>query len=162
MDFELTLQHVLERAQLLYPNREIVTNTADGAVRTTYGAWAKRVNQLAGALTRLGVKPGDRVGTLGWNTASHLELYFGVPCIGSVLHTLNLRLSPKDLAFIINDGGDSLIFVDSDLVPLLARVADQLGGVRNIVVMNGKAAPLPEGVTLPAMLDYEELLAAEA
>jgi fatty-acyl-CoA synthase len=162
MDFELTLHHVLDRAQRLYPNREIVTNTEHGAVRTTYGAWAKRVHRLGNALTRLGVKPGDRVATLGWNTASHLELYFGAPCVGAVLHTLNLRLAPADLAFIINDAGDSLIFVDSDLMPLLARVADQLSGVRSIVVMNGTPAPLPEGVKLPPMLDYEELLAAES
>ncbi|MBF6591929.1 MAG: AMP-binding protein, partial [Ktedonobacterales bacterium] len=161
MDFQLTLQHTLDRAAQLYPHREIVTNTENGPVRTTYGAWAKRVNQLAGALDRLGVKRGDRVATLGWNTATHLELYFGAPCMGAVLHTLNLRLSPQDLAYIINDAQDSLIFVDADLLPLLARIADQLGPVRHLVVMNGSARA-PEGVTLPEMLDYEALLAPEA
>ena len=158
MDFPLTLQHTLDRAARLFSNRAIVTNTVDGPVRTTYGAWARRVNRLAHALKKLGVEPGDRVGTLGWNTASHLELYFGVPCTGAVLHTLNLRLFPQDLAYIINDAQDSLIFVDADLLPLLEKVADQLTSVRNVVVMNGKATP-SEGATLPPLLDYDELLA---
>jgi fatty-acyl-CoA synthase len=158
-DFPLTLQHTLDRAARLFPNREIVTNTADGPQRTTYGAWAKRVNRLAYALEKLGVKQGDRVATLGWNTATHLELYFGVPCTGAVLHTLNLRLFPQDIAYIINDAQDSLIFVDADLLPLLEKVADQLGPVRNLIVTNGKANPT-DATKLPPILDYEELLAA--
>jgi fatty-acyl-CoA synthase len=160
MEFQLTLQHTLDRAQRLYPTREVVTNTENGPVRTTYGAWAKRVNRLAGALTHLGVQHGDRVGTLGWNTAAHLELYFAVPCIGAVLHTLNLRLSAQDLAYIINDAGDSIIFVDSDLLPLLVRIADKLQPVRAIVVMNGSAVA-PDGVSLPPIVEYEALLAVE-
>jgi fatty-acyl-CoA synthase len=158
MDYPLTLQHTLDRATQLFPRRSIVTNTPEGPVRTTYGAWAKRVNRLAYVLDKLGVKQGDRVATLGWNTATHLELYFAVPCVGAVLHTLNLRLFPQDLAYVINDASDSLIFVDADLVPLLARIADQLSPVRNLIVMNGTAASV-EGVTLPPMLDYEALLA---
>jgi fatty-acyl-CoA synthase len=160
MDFPLTLQHTLGRAMQLFPNREIVTNQPGGAVRTTYGAWARRVNRLGGVLKRLGVQPGDRVATLGWNTDKHLELYFGVPCAGAVLHTLNLRLFPQDLAFIINDAEDTLIFADADLLPLLERIADQLKPVRQIIVMNGKATPSGQ-VQLPPLLDYEELLAAE-
>jgi fatty-acyl-CoA synthase len=161
MDFQLTLRHVVNRAQELYPQREVVTNTEAGRVRTTYGAIFKRVNRLAGALARLGVKRGDRVATLGWNTASHLEAYYAISCMGAVLHTLNLRLSPQDLAYIINDAQDSIILVDSDLVPLLARIADQLQPVRSLLVMNG-TAQVPDGVTLPPILDYEELLAAES
>ncbi len=160
MDFELTLQHVLGRAALLFPNKEIVTNTANGPQRTTYGAWAKRVSQLGGALSQLGVQQGDRVATLGWNTASHLECYFAIPCYGAVLHTLNLRLSPQDLAYIINDAQDSIIFADSDLVPLLERVSDQLTTVRAIVVMNG-TPQVSDPSKLPPMYDYEELLAAQ-
>ena len=159
MDFPLTLQHTLDRATRLFPDRAIVTNTAEGPVRSTYGAWARRVNRLAYALEKLGVQRGDRVATLGWNTAAHLELYFGVPCMGAVLHTLNLRLFPQDLAYIINDAQDSVIFVDSDLLPLLDKIADQLTTVRNLVVMNGAASPTSGG-SLPPMLDYEELLAA--
>jgi fatty-acyl-CoA synthase len=161
MDYQLTLQHTLNRAARLFSQRAIVTNTPAGPVRTTYGAWARRVNRLAGALEHLGVKRGDRVATLGWNTDKHLELYFGAPCMGAVLHTLNLRLFPQDLAYIINDAGDSLIFVDADLLPLLEKIADQLGPVRNLIVMNGTAQP-SGNVSLPPILDYEELLAAES
>ncbi len=159
MDFPLTLQHTFRRAATLFPDREIVTNTADGPQRTTYGAWARRVHRLAHVLDKLGVKKGDRVATLAWNNAAHLELYFGVPNVGAVLHTLNLRLFPQDLAYIINDAKDSLIFVDADLIPLLERISDQLGPVRNLIVMNGTAAPT-DASKLPPMLDYEELLAA--
>ncbi len=160
MDYDLTLQHTLGRAATLFPNKEIVTNTADGPQRTTYGAWAKRVNQLGGVLKQLGVQQSDRVATLGWNTASHLECYFGIPCYGAVLHTLNLRLSPQDLAYIVNDAQDSVIFVDSDLLPMIERFADQLTPVRALVVMNGKAQPTGQ-VKLPPIYDYEELLAAQ-
>jgi acyl-CoA synthetase (AMP-forming)/AMP-acid ligase II len=158
-DFPLTLQHPLDRAARLFPHREIVTNTAEGRQRTTYGEWAKRVNRLAYALEKLGVKQGDRVATLGWNTATHLELYFGAPCTGAVLHTLNLRLFPQDIAYIINDAQDSLIFVDADLLPILEKVSDRLGPVRNLIVTNGKANPT-DASKLPPILDYEELLAA--
>jgi fatty-acyl-CoA synthase len=160
-DFPLTLQHTLGRAERLFANSEIVTNTAEGPRRTTYGAWARRVHQLGGALKRLGVQKGDRIATLAWNTDKHLELYFGVPCGGAVLHTLNLRLFPKDLGFIIEDAADSLIFVDANLLPLLEKAADHMGSVRYVVVMNGTAQP-SGAVTLPPMLDYEELLAAES
>jgi acyl-CoA synthetase (AMP-forming)/AMP-acid ligase II len=159
MDFPLTLQHALSRSQL-FPHREIVTNTPGGVERTNYAAWSKRVNQLAGVLMRLGVKPGDRVATLGWNTDKHLELYFAIPCVGAVLHTLNLRLFPQDLAFVVNDAEDTLIFADADLLPMLEKIADQLKPVRQIIVMNGKAAPSGT-VQLPPLADYEELLARE-
>ncbi|HEV8191433.1 MAG TPA: AMP-binding protein, partial [Ktedonobacterales bacterium] len=159
MDFPLTLQHTFSRAATLFPDRAIVTNTADGPERTTYGAWARRVHRLAHLLDKLGVKKGDRVATLAWNNATHLELYFGVPNVGAVLHTLNLRLFPQDLSYIINDAKDGLIFVDADLIPLLERISDQLGPVRNLIVMNGTAAPT-DASKLPPILDYEELLAA--
>lgn len=158
MDFPLTLQHTLYRATSLFPDREIVTNTENGRVRTTYGAWSKRVNQLANALTKLGVQQGERVATLAWNNAQHLELYFAVPCMGAILHTLNLRLFPQDLAYVIQDAQDSYIFADADLLPLLERVPDALKGVKAVVVMNG---PVPDKPNLPKLLSYEELLANE-
>jgi fatty-acyl-CoA synthase len=157
-DYPLTLQHTVSRAARLFARRTIVTNTPEGPVRMTYGDWVRRVNRLAHVLKKLGVQRGDRVATLGWNSASHLELYFGPPCMGAVLHTLNLRLFPQDLAYIINDAADSIIFVDADLLPLLEKIADRLTPVRFLVVMNGTATP-SEGVQLPPMLNYEELLA---
>ena len=145
-DFPLTIPHILWRAEKLFPRKQVVTKTADGVHRYTYGDLAARVKQLANALRRLGVKEGDRVATLAWNNARHLELYYAIPCIGAVLHTLNLRLSPDQLAFIANDAEDSLIFVDETLLPLAQKFVDRVPGVRRVIVMND---------------DYESLLAAE-
>ena len=102
-DYELSLQHVLWRIERLHQKREVVTKREEGIHRTTYGEMVPRINRLAGALKRMGVKPGDRVATLAWNNNRHLELYYAVPCMGAVLHTLNLRLFPQHLEFIIND-----------------------------------------------------------
>ena len=124
MDYPLTLQHVYNRARRLFPNREIVTAVADGYERSTYGETFARVERLAGAIQALGVKRGDRVATLAWNSTRHYELYFAVPCMGAVLHTLNLRLPANQLGYIIQDAADSVIFVDSDLFPLLRGVKD--------------------------------------
>src|SRR5262249_27361272 len=122
MDFPLTLTHFLERAKTFFPEREIVSRlpTPSGRIqRYTYRDYYARTCQLAGALTKLGVKPGDRLATLGWNHYRHLEAYFAVPCIGAVLHTLNLRLHPSELSYIAAHAGDKVIIVDRSLVPLL-------------------------------------------
>ncbi len=157
MDYPLTLQHVYNRARRLFPNREIVTIVADGYERSTYGETFARVERLAGAIQALGVKRGDRVATLAWNSTRHYELYFAVPCMGAVLHTLNLRLPANQLGYIIQDAADSVIFVDSDLFPLLRGVKDSLGSVKHIVVMNG---PVPDDVEgFPPVHDYEALIA---
>jgi len=157
MDYPLTLQYAADRAKNYFANREIVTLTADGYDRTTYGQVYDRARQMASALEKLGIKQGDRVGTLAWNTSRHFELYLGVPCMGAVLHTLNLRLPLDQLTFIINDAADRVIFIDADLMPILEKVAGQIPSVEYVVVMNGHASPTAEG--LPKMLDYEELLA---
>ncbi|HEY7976479.1 MAG TPA: long-chain fatty acid--CoA ligase [Ktedonobacterales bacterium] len=158
MDYPLTLQHIYNRGRRLFPNREIVTSVADGYERSTYGEVFARVERLAAALEELGVRRGDRVATLAWNSTRHYELYFAVPCMGAVLHTLNLRLPPNQAAYIIQDATDKVIFVDADLMPLLMGVKDALGSVSHVVVMNG---PLPENTEgLPPVLDYEQLLAS--
>ena len=95
MDYPLTLTHILERSAKLFPKKEIASKMPDGMHRHTYADFHARVHALARGLERLGVRPGDRVGTLCWNSFRHLELYFAVPCYGAVLHTLNLRL-PSD------------------------------------------------------------------
>ena len=119
MDYPLTVQYIFQRAVRYFPNRELVTITADGAERSSYGELGPRVTRLAGALAKLGVKRGDRVATLGWNTTRHYECYFAIPCMGAVLHTLNLRLPSDQLGFIIQDAEDKIIIADVDLVPLL-------------------------------------------
>lgn len=158
MDYPLTLQHVYNRGRRLFHNVEIVTSTGDGYERSTFGETFARVERLAAALDGLGIRRGDRVATLAWNSTRHYELYFAVPCMGAVLHTLNLRLAPHQAGYIIKDAADSVIFVDSDLFPLLLGVKDALESVKHIVVMNG---PLPENTEgLPPVLDYEQLLAS--
>ena len=159
MDYQLTLQGILERARRLYPKREIASKFGPTMHRYTYADFYDRCGRLAAALERLGVKPGDRVGTLAWNTYRHLELYFGVPCMGAVVHTLNLRLPPDQLAYIINHAEDKVICVDQTLVPLLERLAEHLKTVQHIIVMGSD--PLPPN-KLPNVLSYEQLLAAES
>src|SRR6476469_2217340 len=159
-DYPLTIQHILWRIERLFGRKEIVTKREDGVQRSTYGEFAPRVHRLAHALQRLGVRPGDRVGTLCWNNARHLELYYAIPCMGAVLHTLNLRLFPQQLEFVIKDAEDKVLFVDQTLLPLLKPLAGKMPSVKQIVLM-GNGTPVPEN-DLGEMLDYETLLAAES
>ncbi len=158
MDSPLTLTPFLERAAKLYPKKEIASRTALGMHRYTYAEFHRRVHRLAHALERLGVQRGDRVGTLCWNSYRHLELYFAVPCIGAVLHTLNLRLAADQLAYIIDHAGDTVIFVDASLANLLEPIRDQIPSVRQFVVLNDTGEPVQ--TSLDPAADYEELLAA--
>ena len=147
MNTPLTLTPLLERAARLFPKKEIVSKTDTGMHRYTYADFHGRVHRLAHAMRRMGIQPGDRVGTLCWNSYRHLELYFAVTCYGAVLHTLNLRLANDQLAYIINHADDRVIFVDASLVPLLDQIRGELPGVREVVVMDDQSA-------------YEEMLAA--
>src|SRR5262245_11642665 len=113
MDYPLTLSTIFRRAETLYPGREVVTRLPDKTLhRSTYGRFADRARRLARALCGLGIKSGDRVATLGWNHSQHLEAYFGIPLAGAVLHTLNLRLHPDELAYIVNHAGDRAVLVE--------------------------------------------------
>src|SRR5438477_6818690 len=126
MDFPLTLTHLLRRAETYFGNGEIVTRLPDkGFHRTTYRDTMRRAKQLSVALQQLGLQRGDRVATLCWNHYQHHEAYFGIPCGGFVLHTLNLRLHPNDLAYIAGHAGDRAIIVDRSLVPLLEQFRDR-------------------------------------
>ena len=161
-DYELSLQHVLWRLERLHQRKEIVTKREQGVHRTTNGEMVPRINRLAGALKRLGIKPGDRVATLAWNNNRHLELYYAVPCMGAVLHTLNLRLFPQHLEFIVNDAEDKVLFVDQSLLPLLKPLAGKIPSVQQIVLIaDGTGAPASDN-GLGDMLDYETLLNAES
>ncbi len=158
-DYPLTLQHLLWRMDRLFGRKEIVSRLEHGVHRSNYGELVERAGRLAGLLSRLGVRPGDVVGTLAWNDYRHLELYYAVPCMGAVLHTLNLRLFPDQLEFTIRDAGDSVIVVDRSLIPVLNQLAGRLPALRALVVMND-GQPLPEH-GLGEMLDYESGLAGE-
>ena len=159
-DYPLTTQHMLWRLERLFDKKEIVTKRETELHRYGYGDLAQRVYRLANVLTRLGVKQGDRVATLAWNNYRHLELYYAIPCMGAVLHTLNLRLFPDQLEFTIRDAGDTVLFVDRTLLPILNQVAGRIPSVRTIVVLSD-GGPLPEH-GLGELLDYETLMAAEA
>ncbi len=158
MDYPLTLQHSFNRAVRIFARKEIVTQTDSGLHRYTFSDWGKRTAQLANALHRAGVKEGDRIATFGWNTYRHLELYFGIPCIGAVLHTLNIRLFADQLIYIVNNAEDSMIFVDGDLVPILEGLADQLTTVKQYVIMG--EAPNATGKLQPAV-DYDTFIARQ-
>ncbi|MBX7223688.1 MAG: long-chain fatty acid--CoA ligase [Blastocatellia bacterium] len=159
MDFQLTITAILKRLKQMYSQVEIVTKTPAGTMhRYTYGDCYRRVCKLAHALDRLGVKLGDRVGTLAWNTYQHVELYYGIPCIGAVTHTINLRLAPDQLIYTINHAADKVVFVDVTLVPLLEKIAPHLTTVEHYVVIG---APPGCQTTLPNALHYEDLLAPE-
>src|SRR5262249_57480673 len=111
--------------------------------RTTHGQVARRARALAEALARAGLRPGDRVATLMWNHAAHLETYLGVPLAGGVVHTLNLRLSPEELAFIVNHARDRFLLVDEALVPLWEKVRPRGSVERGVVVSAGQSAEYP-------------------
>src|SRR5205823_13433475 len=130
-----------------------------GPQRISYAEWAARTRKLGGALDQLGVSADGRVGTFSWNSSQHLELYFAVPCTGRVLHTLNIRLFPDQLTYIVNHAEDEVIFVDRSLVPVLWPMVKSFETVHHFVVMDdtgGAGDPLPDD---PRIVDYEELLA---
>jgi fatty-acyl-CoA synthase len=154
-DFPLTLQHLLGRMRSFPEAGEVVT-LADGAVtRARHGEIVARTDRLARVLVNLGIARGDRVGTFAWNTQRHFECYLAVPCIGAVLHTINPRLFPEQIAFVINHARDRVVLIDDTLVPLLAPLAPQLEHVEHFIVMG-------DGHTgeLPRVLRYEDLLEA--
>ncbi|MDQ4001047.1 MAG: long-chain fatty acid--CoA ligase [Actinomycetota bacterium] len=142
MDYQLTLPAILGRAEELFGHREIVTRLPDRSIhRYAYSDFVSRAKKLAVALENLGVEKGDRVATLCWNHRQHLEAYFGVPCRGAVLHTLNLRLHPDDLAYIVDHAGDKVLLVDENLLPLFEKFKDRVNLEHVVVVSENGAAP---------------------
>ena len=155
MDRPLLLDDILERAGTQFGDVEIVTHQPDKSLhRYTYADMVKRAKQLAQALIESGIKNGDRVATFSWNTYAHLEAYFGIPITGAVLHTLNLRLPPDDVAWIVNHAEDRILIIDDVLLPLYEKFADQVNFEKIIVVpLAGK--PVPDG-----MIGYDDFLAS--
>src|SRR5215813_1374835 len=134
-DRPLTITHIFQHGRRIHADSEVVTFMGDSSRRATYGQIANRAERLASALKRLGIREGDRVGTFMWNSQEHLEAYHAIPCMGAVLHTLNLRLFPDQLSYIINHADDRVIIVDGSLVPLLARVASELKTVQHYIIV---------------------------
>ena len=160
-DFPLTITHLFRHGRRVHSDAEVSTyHGPDHPLqRATFGEIADRVDRLAAALTRRGVRAGDRVGTVMWNNPRPLEASMAIPCMGAVMHTLNIRLFPEQLAYVINHAEDKVIIVDASIAPLLANVFDQLTTVEHVIVCPSDDGATPDG--LGATLDYEELLAAE-
>ena len=158
MNTPLTMPALMDRGSELMPESEIVSKMRDTIHRYTYADLGKRARQVANALTKLGVKQGDRVATLAWNSYRHLEVYYAAPCMGAVLHTLNLRLSSADLEYIINHAEDSVICVDEDLLPILEKLEGKIPAVKHIVVMSNTG---DWKTKLSPAHDYERLISAE-
>ncbi len=151
-DYPLSLTAVVERAERFHSGKDVVSRRPDGSLaRTTLGVCAGRARRLATALAGLGVGDGDRVATLLWNQAEHLEMYFAVPSMGAVVHTLNPRLHPDELAFIVGDAEDRVIVVDESLLEVFDGFRRTHRFDHVIVVSQGE--PAPQG-----MLDYENLI----
>jgi len=158
MNVPLVLTSVLERAETIFPKKTVVSRTASGIQRYTYKEIGERTRALASALAELGVKRGDRVGTLAWNDHRHLEAYFAVPCMGAVLHTINIRLPKDHLSYIINHAEDKVLLVDRQFLPLIEAIKDELYTVRAFVIL-GDEAEVPETALAPVYA-YESLIAA--
>lgn len=159
-DTPLTIVHLFDRAEKYHRDKTITTATASGRERATYGEWAERTRRLGGVLDALGISSDGRVATFAWNTQRHLELYFAAPCTGRVLHTLNIRLFPEQLTYIVNHAEDEVIFVDRSLLALLAPLLPTFTTVRALVLMDDGKGDVPADLAGIPLHDYEDLLAA--
>ncbi len=160
MDLPLLISSLIVHADRCHGDTGIVSRTVEGPIhRYTYADAHRRARQLAQALARLEVKPGDRVGTLAWNGYRHLELYFGVSGMGAVIHTVNPRLFPEQLTYIVNHAEDAYVFFDLTFAPLAEKLAPHCKGVKGWVAMTDRAH-LPQ-LGVPNLLCYEELIARE-
>ncbi len=161
-DFPLTITHLLRHGQTVYGRSEVISFDGEQTSSRSFAEVAVRMERLAAGLAHLGVRPGERVATLMWNSPEHLEAYFAVPCMGAVLHTLNLRLAPAELARIMAEAGDKVVLVHASLLPLLSAVLPGVPAIEKVVVVADPGQPaFPGGEDGPVEhLGYEELLAA--
>ena len=161
MNSQLMISSILRHADKNFPDSEIVSVTADNPRhRHTYKDFANRSRQLANALAGLGAKFGDRIGTLAWNDYRHLELYYGVSGSGMVCHTINPKLFPEQVNYIINHAEDKFIFVDLLVVPLLEALKEHLPKVEGYIILTDEAH-MPD-TTLPNVMCYETLLSKQS
>src|SRR5438045_4442131 len=152
----LLISAIIKHAAVYHRDTEIVSRTVEGVIhRYTYGVAERRTKRLARALLRLGIRPGDRVATLAWNTHRHFELYYGISGIGAVCHTINPRLFDEQIVYIINHAQDRLLFVETSFIPLLERLQPQLPANCRLILLD------PAPTSLPVFAVYDELLAAE-
>ena len=160
MDMPLMISGLIEFAGTFHSEVEVVARTVEDTIhRYTYGEAHSRTKKLAKALIALGIKPGDRVGSLAWNTHRHFEMFYGVSGMGAVLHTVNPRLFPEQLIYIMNHAEDTILFVDAATLPILEQIAPRLTTIRQVVMMTSRELmPAKSPIKL---LCYEELLASQ-
>jgi fatty-acyl-CoA synthase len=159
-DWPLTVDRILDHAKAWHGDREIVSRSVEGPiVRTTYAEVHGRAKRVSSALKALGIRHGDRVATLAWNTARHLEAWYGIMGIGAVCHTLNPRLFSEQLVYIINHAEDRVIFTDLTFLPILAQIRDQIPTVKHFIVLTDEAHMTD---ALPGALAYETLVASHS
>lgn len=156
MNVPMTVSSLLERAEMFFPNKEVVSRTLSGVQRFSYKKIGERTRRLSSSLEKIGVQKGDRVGTLAWNHHRHLETYFAIPGMGAVLHTINIRLATEHITYIVNHAEDVVLFVDEDLLPLVERVQDHLETVKAFIIMTDKEE-LP-ATSLHPVFSYEDLI----
>jgi fatty-acyl-CoA synthase len=157
-DWPLVVPSILDHAARFHGEREIVTRSIEGpVVRTTYAGVHSRSRQVAKALTRRGIRVGDRIGTLAWNTGRHLEAWYGIMGIGAICHTINPRLFPEQIAYIVNHAEDRMIFVDLTFLPILEKLGKQIDVVETFVVLTDRAH-MPQ-TTLRNVVAFEDLVA---
>ncbi len=160
MDYQLLIKGIMNHAMRTFSDQEVVTRLVEGGIhRYTYGDSYKRMCQLANALKKMGVKQGDRVGVMGWNTHRQLELYYAISCMGAVCHTINPRLGPENAEYVINHAGDSVMFYDTTFLPLIEALAPKLKTVKKYCVLTDKANNPTSKVK---SLVYEDLIAGES
>ena len=160
-DWPLLVTKVLDHARQYHPEREIVSRSVEGPIhRYTYADLHARSKRCAKALTRLGMREGDVLATLAWNTHRHMECWYGIMGIGAVCHTLNPRLFIDQLAYIANHAGDRYLFLDLTFVPIAEAMAPRCPSIEGYVILTDRAH-MPASTKLPNVICYEELLAAE-
>lgn len=156
MNVQLTIPTMMERAEKFFPKKQVISRYSNGIKRFTYKEIGKRTRQLANVLENLGVKKGEAVGTLAWNHHRHLEAYFAIPGISALLHTINIRLDPQQIAYIINHAKDKVLLVDDCFLPILDAIKDHIPMVEAIIVMTDEES-VP-ATTLTNVYEYEALL----
>src|SRR5579864_8206642 len=155
-DWPLLISRLIEHAAHFHGDTEIVSRLVDGSIhRYTYAEAERRSRRLARALRHLGIVPGDRVGTLAWNTYRHFELYYGISGIGAVCHTINPRLFDEQITYIVNHAQDRLLFIETSFIPLVERLRPQLPADCRFVLLE------PAQTSLPVLASYDELVDAE-
>lgn len=159
-EWPLLAHKILDHAAAQHPNRPVVSRSVEGPIhRTTYGAMHLRARKVAQGLEAHGIKLGDRIGTLAWNTWRHMEVWYGLLGLGAIYHTVNPRLFPDQIAWIINDAEDRLLFIDLTFVPLIEGIMDKLPTVEQVIVLTD-AEHMPKDTKLRGAVAYEDWIAA--